>query len=185
MRRMLDPTKVGGIPSTIEFDKDGNRKVTKDLGVNGKLKLKSLVSSSNPDGDITKELGKGGGNLYEYNATFLDNAKLGIFGNGVFYSSVDTGQNNKPMTTIELYQNLLPAGSQYQISLHVVGFCKITEGEKTTYYSLLEIIFSTSEIYLYYFDPAKGRVRHPHNFRYDTTTKWNVIRNVASPREAN
>ena len=61
MRRMLDPTKVGGLPSTIEFDKDGNRKVTKDLGVDGKLKLKSLVSASNPDGDITKELGGGGG----------------------------------------------------------------------------------------------------------------------------
>ena len=61
MRRMLDPTKVGGLPSTIEFDKDGNRKVSKDLGVGGKLKLKSLVSSTNPDGDITKELGGGGG----------------------------------------------------------------------------------------------------------------------------
>lgn len=61
MRRMLDPTKVGGIPSTIEFDKDGNRKVKKNLGVDGKLTLKSLVSESNPDGDITKELGGGGG----------------------------------------------------------------------------------------------------------------------------
>lgn len=57
MRRMLDPTKVGGIPSTIEFDKDGNRKVKKNLGVDGKLTLNSLVSASNPDGDITKELG--------------------------------------------------------------------------------------------------------------------------------
>ena len=56
---MLDPTKVGGLPSTIEFDKNGNRKVNKDLGVDGKLKLKSLVSASNPDGDITKELGGG------------------------------------------------------------------------------------------------------------------------------
>ena len=61
MRRMLDPTKVGGIPSTIEFDKEGNRKVSKNLGVDGKLTLKSLVSASNPDGDITKELGGGGG----------------------------------------------------------------------------------------------------------------------------
>ena len=62
MRRMLDPKEAGGsLPSTIEFDKDGNRKVTKDLGVDGKLKLKSLVSASNPDGDITKELGGGGG----------------------------------------------------------------------------------------------------------------------------
>ena len=68
MRRMLDPTKVGGIPSTIEFDKDGNRKVTKDLGVDGKLKLKRLVSSTNPGGDITKELG-GTTNLYKHSVT--------------------------------------------------------------------------------------------------------------------
>lgn len=62
MRRMLDPKEVGGgLPSTITFDKEGNRKVGKGLGVDGKLTLKSLVSESNPDGDITKELGGGGG----------------------------------------------------------------------------------------------------------------------------
>ena len=65
MRRMLDPKEAGGLPSTIEFDKDGNRKVSKDLGVDGKLKLKSLVSASNPDGDITKELG-GASALYKH-----------------------------------------------------------------------------------------------------------------------
>lgn len=65
MRRMLDPTKVGGLPSTIEFDKDGNREAKKNLGVDGKLTLKSLVSASNPDGDITKELG-GGDKLYRH-----------------------------------------------------------------------------------------------------------------------
>lgn len=60
MRRMLDPKEVGGggsLPSTIEFDKDGNREVKKNLKVDGKLTLPSLVSESNPDGDITKELG--------------------------------------------------------------------------------------------------------------------------------
>ena len=62
MRRMLDPKEAGGsLPSSITFDKDENRTVSKDLGVDGKLKLKSLVSSTNPDGDITKELGGGGG----------------------------------------------------------------------------------------------------------------------------
>ena len=62
MRRMLDPKEAGGgLPSTIEFDKDGNRTVSKDLGIDGKLKLNSLISASNPDGDITKELGGGGG----------------------------------------------------------------------------------------------------------------------------
>ena len=34
MRRMLDP-KEAGLPSTIEFDKDGNREVKKNLKVDG------------------------------------------------------------------------------------------------------------------------------------------------------
>ena len=41
MRRMLDPKEVGGgggsLPSTIEFDKDGNREVKKNLKFDGKL----------------------------------------------------------------------------------------------------------------------------------------------------
>ena len=64
MRRMLDPKEAGGsLPSTVKFDAEGNRTVGKNLGVDGKLKLKSLVSASNPDGDITKELGGGGGGI--------------------------------------------------------------------------------------------------------------------------
>ena len=67
MRRMLDPKEAGGsLPSTIKFDAEGNRTVGKNLGVDGKLKLKSLVSASNPDGDITKELGGGGGSISLY-----------------------------------------------------------------------------------------------------------------------
>ena len=56
---------TGSLPSTITFDQEGNRTAKKDLGVDGKLKLKSLVSASNPDGDITKELG-GDINLYRH-----------------------------------------------------------------------------------------------------------------------
>ena len=37
MRRMLDPKEAGGIPSTIEFDKEGNREVKKNLKFDGKL----------------------------------------------------------------------------------------------------------------------------------------------------
>ena len=55
MRRMLDPKEA--LPSTIEFDAEGNRTASNDVKVDGTLKLKSLVSTSNPDGDITKELG--------------------------------------------------------------------------------------------------------------------------------
>ena len=76
MRRMLDPKEAGGsLPSTITFDQEGNRTVGKDLGVDGKLKLKSLVSASNPDGDITKELGGGGATnkLYQHSIFLYDN----------------------------------------------------------------------------------------------------------------
>ena len=57
---------TGSLPSNIQFDQEGNRTASKDVKIDGKLKLKSLVSASNPDGDITKELGgsSGGGKLY-------------------------------------------------------------------------------------------------------------------------
>lgn len=181
MRRMLDPKEAGGsIPSTIEFDKDGNRKVKKNLGVEGKLTLKSLVSASNPDGDITKELG-GDGTLYEYSAVFLDESNLGIKAYAKFYSSVDIGQKNKTRTSQQIREQLLPGGSQYELSLKLDGYAKID----TTYYSLIRMTFGTSHIYLYYLDPAQGLVTHPHDFRYDSTSVWNVIRNIASPRQAN
>ena len=54
---------TGSLPSTIQFDAEGNRTASKDVKVDGKLKLKSLVSESNPDGDITKELGGGEGSV--------------------------------------------------------------------------------------------------------------------------
>ena len=78
MRRMLDPKEAGGsLPSTITFDEEGNRTVGKNLGVDGKLKLKSLVSASNPDGDITKELGGGGttNKLYQHSIHLYDTDK--------------------------------------------------------------------------------------------------------------
>ena len=183
MRRMLDPTKVGGLPSTIEFDKDGNREFKKNLKVDGKLTLPSLVSNTNPDGDITKELGSS--TLYEYHIVFVDKDNLGINREGKFYSSVDIGRQNKTRTSQEIKKQLLPSGSGYAPTLNVFGAVKMTEGENTTYYSLVKMVFRTSQIYLYYLDPAKGIKSHPHDFRYDTTNTWNVIRNIASPRKAN
>lgn len=54
---------AGGGVNGLQSDAEGNLTVEKNLGVDGKLTLKSLVSESNPDGDITKELGGGGGDL--------------------------------------------------------------------------------------------------------------------------
>ena len=111
MRRMLDPTKVGGIPSTIEFDKDGNRKVKKNLGVDGKLTLKSLVSASNPDGDITKELGGGTAQkLYKHYITFWD-SPLGQV-SVQLYNYSNTQLNSKSLLRTEIEKNgaLLASG---------------------------------------------------------------------------
>lgn len=96
MRRMLDPTKVGGLPSTIQFDEAGNRTASKDVKVDGKLKLESLVSSTNPDGDITKELGGSGGELYWH--CILINGRI------------STSYYNKSKTpfTFTTFRNILP-----------------------------------------------------------------------------
>ena len=56
MRRMLDPKTIGGgggggLPSSVEFDKEGNRKLTKNLEVDGSLKFSSLVSDPRPTGE--------------------------------------------------------------------------------------------------------------------------------------
>ena len=56
----LSSTAAGGV-NGLESDGEGNLTANKNLTVDGKLTLKSLVSASNPDGDITKELGGGGG----------------------------------------------------------------------------------------------------------------------------
>lgn len=48
---------AGGGVNGLQSDAEGNLTASKNLGVDGKLTLKSLVSASNPDGDITKELG--------------------------------------------------------------------------------------------------------------------------------
>lgn len=60
-KRPNDVEKLDQISQSINPDGKGNLTVGKNLGVDGKLTLKSLVSDRNPDGDITKELGGGGG----------------------------------------------------------------------------------------------------------------------------
>ena len=50
MRRMLDPKEV--LPSTIEFDKDGNRTVDKSLTVNENFAVNSFKNSQNIDGSL-------------------------------------------------------------------------------------------------------------------------------------
>lgn len=110
MRRMLDPTKVGGLPSTIEFDKDGNRKVNKNLGVEGKFTLKSLVSDTNPDGDITKELGGGGGGgvvkIIAHSKSVAFNLEAKAYNSGDIggYSTFDVASDLAPVARNSIYK---------------------------------------------------------------------------------
>lgn len=46
MRRMLDPKEAGGsLPSTIKFDKEGNRTTEKNLTIDGDIKKPELAST--------------------------------------------------------------------------------------------------------------------------------------------
>ena len=63
-KRPNDVEKLDQISQSINPDGKGNLTVGKDLGVDGKLTLKSLVSETNPDGDSTKELGASARHCY-------------------------------------------------------------------------------------------------------------------------
>ena len=114
MRRMLDPTKVGGLPSTIEFDKDGNRKVKKNLGVDGKLTLTSLVSNTNPDGDITKELGSGEGSKIYLHSISIAASEYQLFIN--IYSTSNTKLTYKAFEQLVLHYGKINCNGFYKTS---------------------------------------------------------------------
>ena len=140
MRRMLDPKEVGGgsLPSTVKFDAEGNRTVGKNLGVDGKLTLKSLISASNPDGDITKELGGGGaGKTYLHSITIVSNA---------FFIGINIYSNSNTKLTLSTFENLL---SHYGYII-CTGYYKTS----TTYGMPRFIGYDTSYhgLTLYYFD---------------------------------
>ena len=107
-KRPNDVEKLDRISSAMDADKQGNITAGKDVKVDGKLKLTSLVSASNPDGDITKELGGGGGGggegkpLYRHYVKITSSDKLYVvaeifnnsnieFNYSSFMSYIDTG----------------------------------------------------------------------------------------------
>lgn len=155
------------------------------VGVNGQENIEIGDNLTLANGKLSSAAtggGGGGSTLYEYTATFLDNRNLGINRVGKFYSSVNTGENSKTRTTAQIQNELIPGGSVYIFTLPVFGAAKITEGENTTYYSLIKLRFGAGTAELYYLDPAKGQVQHSQDFLFD---KWNVVRNIASPRKGN
>ena len=139
MRRMLDP-KEAGLPSTVQFDSEGNRTVGKNLGVDGKLTLKSLVSASNPDGDITKELG--GGKLYCHHIELNHNSSTG--GRIVidYYS-----KNQKKFTTIKEF-----ASAFNRKNLICSGYVKVNDQR----YTPIQVRDQLEKLYVDYLDSSNA-----------------------------
>ena len=79
-KRPNDVEKLDKISQVINPDNKGNLTVNKDLGVDGKFTLKSLVSDTNPNGDITKAL-VGERHVYR------------VIGNNTFHYTVFTTKN--------------------------------------------------------------------------------------------
>lgn len=153
------------------------------VGVNGQENIEIGDNLTLANGKLSSAAAGGGSNLYEYNVLFLDNRNLGISRIGKFYSSVNTGQDNTTRTTAQIFQQLIPSGSRYMLTLPVFGAVKITEGENTTYYSLIKLKFGGGQISLSYLDPTKGEIEYSNDVLF--TSQWSVTRNTASPRKGN
>lgn len=98
---------AGGV-NGLASDAEGNLTASKNLGVDGKLTLKSLVSDTNQDGDITKALSGAAMHVY---MVIVD----GMF-NYPVYTSKDYGfkspTNLENFWTDEHYKELRPTGKQ-------------------------------------------------------------------------
>ena len=155
MRRMLDPKEAeGSLPSTVKFDAEGNRTVGKNLGVDGKLKLKSLVSASNPDGDITKELGGGGGTntLYQHAIHLYDTDKSIYL---VLYSYVSKAFN---------FPSIRSRLTRY---ISCSGCVKIGN----TYYNATAVKYESNQFHIEYNNPTSGFATISFNTFVDMSDK--------------
>ena len=144
MRRMLDPKEAGGsLPSTIKFDTEGNRTAEKNLGVDGKLTLKSLVSETNPDGDITKELGGGGGSqakLYKHTITVSSNTYGYV--SITFYNYNDAAVNSRTKfeTAMQSISEITATGyTKNGLSVYTVFSAFFDRGNKNVYANWYQI----------------------------------------------
>ena len=153
------------------------------VGVNGQENIEIGDNLTLANGKLSSSATGGSNTLYEYDLYFMDNRNLGISRFGKFYSSVNIGSDNRTRTTEQIFQQLIPGGSQYILNVPVFGAIKITEGENTTYYSLIRLEFGGFPIKLFYLDPAKGEVQYSNDVLF--TSQWSVTRNTASPRKGN
>ena len=131
----LSATDVG--VNGLTSDAEGNLTVGKNLGVDGKLTLKSLVSESNPDGDITKELGGGGGSqakLYKHTITVSSNSSGYI--SITFYNYNDAAINSitKFETAMQSIDEITATGyTQNGLSVYTVVSAFFDRGNKQVY----------------------------------------------------
>ena len=80
MRRMLDPKEAGGgLPSTVEFDAEGNRTVSKNLTISGDIK-KPEFASTFTNGKIPTAIAK------NYNLGDVVSTSLGNHSSGSGYN---------------------------------------------------------------------------------------------------
>ena len=77
MRRMLDPKEAGGsLPSTITFDEEGNRKVGKNLKVDGDISSSKLQTSEDRTGTLPVIYGWSNPSIKAIGACYHDSGKI-------------------------------------------------------------------------------------------------------------
>ena len=121
MRRMLDPKEAGGsLPSTITFDQEGNRKLSKNLTISGDIKKPEFTSTftegkipaitakdSGLGSIVSTSLGNnssGGGFNYECTPLFLKkrDPRFATTNPTLYYAYAKHGSNNFTLTGLKL-----------------------------------------------------------------------------------
>ena len=125
MRRMLDPKEAGGsLPSTITFDQEGNRTLSKNLTVSGDIK-KPEFASTFTEGKIPaiaakyRELGdivstslgnnsSGGGYNYDCTPLFFKKRdhRFSTINPILYYAYAKQGSNNFTVSGLKLQGNI-------------------------------------------------------------------------------
>ena len=123
MRRMLDPKEAGGsLPSTIEFDKDGNREAKKNVKIDGSLQFSSLVSEPRPTGEypiIDKSVVLGSYYKYSTSNTLLYpvfGQENRVYNNGMYALAFETTTFRKSGSSYKSSQHYL----QLLLWLHII-----------------------------------------------------------------
>ena len=141
-KRPNDVEKLDRISATMDADKQGNVEVGKDVKVDGKLKLTSLISGTNPDGDIRNALG-GKLVLYRHHISIYSTEVYGYL-SLEYYTSVGTPFNRTSFAK-ELDVNGITATGLFRY-----------QGEYSNVISLAKYVGNSLSIVL--FVPSKNNI---------------------------